>query len=131
MCIRILLCIYLKHRVSYEYIIGWIFIYLEVLFFKKNYLFILGEKGRRRGRERIPSRLPTEHRAQCRAQPHVPGIMTWVETKLRMLNWLSHPGAPSVHFRATPFPDLFRIFTITLHYLVKISVFIVFGLLDH
>ena len=34
------------------------------------------ERGRERRRERILSRLHAQHRAQCGAQSHDPGIMT-------------------------------------------------------
>ena len=39
--------------------------------------------------ERILSRFHT----QCGAGSHNPEIMTWLEIKSQMLNWLSHPGA--------------------------------------
>ena len=40
------------------------------------------------------SRLHGQDRAQCRAQTHDPDIKTWAEIKSRMLNQLSHLGAP-------------------------------------
>ena len=43
--------------------------------------------------ERILSRLHTQHRAQCGAQSHDPGIMPWANVKSWTLHWLSHPGA--------------------------------------
>ena len=42
--------------------------------------------------ERIPSILPTEHRAQCMAGSHNPAILTKAEIKSQMLNQLSHSG---------------------------------------
>ena len=57
------------------------------LFFSKIYLFVLereregknetaGGREEGRGRGRIPSRLPVEHRTRCRAPSHNPEIMT-------------------------------------------------------
>ena len=48
------------------------------------------EKGRGRERERIPSSLD----ASAEPDAGLDEIMTWVETKSRALNRLSHPGAP-------------------------------------
>ena len=44
-------------------------------------------------RERIPSRLHAQHRAQHGTQSHNSKLMTWAKIKNQMLNWLSHPGA--------------------------------------
>ena len=54
---------------------------------------------RERGGQRIWSRLQApscQHTAQCRARTHEP----WDHNlnPSRMLNWLSHPGAPHHHF---------------------------------
>ena len=43
--------------------------------------------------ERISSRLRTEYQARHRAPSHYCEIMTWEETKSRLLNQLCHPGA--------------------------------------
>ena len=57
------------------------------------------QRERERKRERIPSRLRT-----ASAEPVVElklrncEIMTWAETKSRLLNRLSHPGAPVFNF---------------------------------
>ena len=50
--------------------------------------------GAKRGRERILSRLHTQHGAWHRDQPHYPEIMTWSEIKSLTFNWLSHLGGP-------------------------------------
>ena len=52
----------------------------------------MGERDR--GRERIPSRLHTQHGARCGARSHDPGITTRAEIESQTLNPLSHPGAP-------------------------------------
>ena len=59
-----------------------------------------------RERGSILSRLPTEHGAQPGAWSRNPEIMTWAEIRSRMLNWLSHPGAPAkiiCHFKMPNF----------------------------
>ena len=62
------------------------------LFWKKKHKW---ERGRERGRERIPSR-PHSVSAEPSAQLCLMNgeIMTWAEIKSPMLNQLSHPGAP-------------------------------------
>ena len=58
---------------------------------------------RGREKERMLSRLHTQHRAWHRAPCKAPrgapsqdpGIMIWADIKSRTLNWLSHPGAPT------------------------------------
>ena len=45
-------------------------------------------------RERISSRLRTQHRDRLGVWSHNAEIMTWVKVKSRRLKWLSHPGAP-------------------------------------
>ena len=50
------------------------------------------ERGRRRGKERIQSGLPSEHGAHCGLGWPPPKITA--EIKSWMLNRLSHPGAP-------------------------------------
>ena len=50
-----------------------------------------GER-QRKGKERIWSRLPSEHRAWG-APSHNSEIMIWAETQSWMLTWLSNPGA--------------------------------------
>ena len=57
------------------------------------------ERGKER--ERIPSRLHTQHRVQRGAWPHDLRITTWAEIKSQTLNWLSHPGAPRKCFEST------------------------------
>ena len=49
---------------------------------------------RGRGRERISSRLCTEHWAWCRAWSRNPQITTWAETKSQWLNQPQQPGVP-------------------------------------
>jgi len=71
----------------------WVFLFVCLFV----YLFIFFWSGwEGRGRERISSRFPAEHRAWSGAQSHHPEIMIWVEIRNRILNWLSHPGAPSL-----------------------------------
>ena len=53
---------------------------------------------RQRERERILSRLHTQHRAPCGARSHDTGITTSAEIKSQTLNRLSHAGAPGVSF---------------------------------
>ena len=84
------------------------YIFLSFLLFKKNfwclfiYLFIERERAwveegqRERRRHRIQSRLQAlscQHRAWCGARTH----KSWDcdLNRSRILNWLSHPGAPS------------------------------------
>ena len=50
------------------------------------------------GKQRIPSRLHAQHRVQCGARSHDPGIMTRAKIKSRMLKWLNHPGIPDICF---------------------------------
>ena len=45
-----------------------------------------------REREKIPSRIHTQHGAQHEAQSHDPGIVTWAEIKSGMLNPQTHRG---------------------------------------
>lgn len=59
-------------------------------FFFKIYLSIWG-RGWCKGRERLSSKLPAEHRAQCGAWSHHPEIMIQAKTKNQMINWLNHP----------------------------------------
>ena len=51
-------------------------------------------EGKKESERETTSRLHAEHRDQHKAQSHSPEIMAWAETKSRMLNRLSHPGAP-------------------------------------
>ena len=53
-----------------------------------------GEGKREMERERISSRLPTEHGAWWGPGSRDPETVTWAETKSPSLNWQSHPGAP-------------------------------------
>lgn len=48
--------------------------------------------------ERIPNRVPAEHRAWLKAPPHDPEILPWAEIKGWTLNWLSHSGTPLCDF---------------------------------
>lgn len=50
-----------------------------------------GQRRKERERERIPGRLPAEHRAQRRAGSQDPGMMIWLKSRVGMLNQLSHP----------------------------------------
>ena len=56
-------------------------------------------RGRKRGRDRIPSRLCT-----ISSEPHAGlyptncEIMTWAKIKSWTLNWLSHPATPQVFY---------------------------------
>ena len=54
-----------------------------------------GERGRgkEKGRERILSRLHSQHRAQCGVQSHDREIMTWAKIESQTLNWLSHQAS--------------------------------------
>lgn len=51
-------------------------------------------EGRRRGRGRISSRLPTVQGAQCWSQSNKPEIMTPAKSKSWKLNPLNHPDTP-------------------------------------
>ena len=64
------------------------FLLIMIIFF----FFLDGGRSRRRGRERLPSRLHAQRRAWHGARSHNPETITWAEIKSRMLNWLSHPG---------------------------------------
>lgn len=76
----------------------------RMISFKDFYLFILREIGKESKEgteaewERISGRHPTEYGACVRAQSHNPEIMSWVEIKSQLFNWLSHPGAPGNWF---------------------------------
>lgn len=52
-----------------------------------------------RRRDRISSRLPTEHRVQYGAWSCDPEIMTWGEIMNQMFNSLSYPGTPRLFFQ--------------------------------
>ena len=56
--------------------------------------FVLVWGGRGRGRERILSRLHTQHGAQHRAQSHDPEITASAEIKSQMLNRTKPPRLP-------------------------------------
>ena len=51
-------------------------------------------EDKERGRERIPRRLLTEHRAPGGVRSHDPEMVTRAKTKNQWLNRLSHPGTP-------------------------------------
>lgn len=53
-----------------------------------------GEGQREWERERVLSRLHTQHGAWRGAWSHDPGIVTWTQIKSQVFNKLSHPGAP-------------------------------------
>ena len=58
-----------------------------------------GEAERERGRRRIPSRLhAVSTEPDAHLKPTNGEIMTWAKTKHQVLNWLSHPGTPSLSF---------------------------------
>ena len=76
------------------------FLFSLCIFFKVHFWWGKREsrEGQRR-RERIPSRLHTvSPEPDVGLDPMSHEIMTWAKTKSRMLNRLSHLGAP-VHFR--------------------------------
>ena len=68
------------------------FIYLLIYFFIRE-------------RERLLSRLHAQHRAQCRAQPPSPGIMTWVQSRC-LAHWATKVPLPCFQFvwRCHAFP---------------------------
>ena len=58
-----------------------------------------GEAQSEREREKIPSRLHTDSAQSdvgLKLKNHE--IMTWAEIKNQMINRVSHPGAPKIHF---------------------------------
>ena len=59
-------------------------------------IFLEGGKGRGRGRERIWSRLHTQHSPWLGAWSYDSEIMTWAEIKSQILHRLSCPGAPAL-----------------------------------
>ena len=99
---------------------------LTFAFFVLFCLFIyLRGRGRERGGERIPSRLY----AVC-AKPHVGlnlmhcEIMTWIEIKSQLLNWLSQPGTPTFAFFWNEYQErrnYFISFLVNLTYEIKMS----------
>ena len=84
----------------------------SILFFQKIYLLIWERERmcmhicahtqvsrvRCGGRGRIPSRLPTEHRAHPRAWSMNPKVMTWAEIKSQMFNQLNYSSNSSKLF---------------------------------
>ena len=77
---------------------------LNFFSFKFTYLY-LTERARvregQRARMSIPSRLQTvSTEPNTGLQPTNREIMTWVEIKNQLLNWLSHPGTPPLNFVA-------------------------------
>ena len=52
-----------------------------------------------RKKERISSRLPAEHGAQCRAWFHNHGNMTWAVIKSQMLNWVTQGTSKTEIFK--------------------------------
>ena len=77
---------------------------LNFFSFKFTYLY-LTERARvregQRARMSIPSRLWTvSTEPNTGLQPTNREIMTWVEIKNQLLNWLSHPGTPPLNFVA-------------------------------
>lgn len=75
-------------RKSFPFYIIYFFIYLFkisidswILFFFLDLFYLFQSRGRDRERERVPSRLHTEHGARLRAWSHHLKIMTWDETK--------------------------------------------------
>ena len=54
-----------------------------------------GTRGRRRGKERLLSRLHTQHGAHCRTQSHHPEIMTSAKINRILRNWATSPKLPS------------------------------------
>ena len=63
-------------------------------FFEKEIEKERWERGSERGREKILSKLHTQHGALNRALSHNCEIMTWGEIKSQMLNQLSRSVAP-------------------------------------
>ena len=93
-------------REGHDMIYIFIFFTLLLLFFS---LFILRETetvrvgkdqkdGERERESQVSSELPVQSLMQgSNSQNHE--IMTWAKTKGSKLNWLSHPGAPDLHFK--------------------------------
>ena len=65
--------------------------YVSPIKTSKEFFLIGGAEGER---GKILSRPYTQCGAQCGAWSHYPEIMTWVEIKNQMLNWLSQQGTP-------------------------------------
>ena len=72
-----------------------IFLYLKIItfFFRERECVCEGGGGAQRDRERIVSRLHTQHRVPTQGSISWLRIMTWTKTKSQTLNWLSHQGA--------------------------------------
>ena len=68
---------------------------LFIIIFQKNQTFLKSSGGER---ERLLSRLHTQHRARCRVRSHYLRIMTWAETRSWMLNQPSHPDTSQKNF---------------------------------
>ena len=95
------------------FFVFWLFLFCFVLF-----RFVLEREResaskQREQTERLLSRFHTQHRAQCGAQSHNPGIMTWAKIKSQTLNLLSHPGAPVMN---AFFQSLHRIGSSSVHW---------------
>ena len=87
------------HQDSFDWLIGWL-IYWE-----------WGRERESRGRaEREVRENPNRHRAQS----HECEIMTWAKIKSLMLNWLSHPGAPTSGFFLFTMAPIWRFQVITV-----------------
>ena len=69
--------------------------FFNVYFWERGRQSMSAGRGRERAKHRIRSRLQTlscEHRARCGSQTH--RLQDHDLNQSRMLNWLSHPGAP-------------------------------------
>ena len=99
------------HRKKWERItiniVYWIMIMFWALcqvYFLIEFFFFFWERkwesvsGGQRERQRISSRFHAQCGVQLGARSHDCEIMTWAEIKRQLLNWLRHPGSPSLNF---------------------------------
>ena len=76
--------------------------------------------SRGRGRERVRSRLPSEHGACCRSWSQDPEIKTWAKIKSWALNQASHLRCPKLIGRSKNL-SYFQIFLTPFHKAHKVT----------
>lgn len=91
---------------SHWYILWKNLLQTPISLFFKDCIYLFWEREREqkgrgwgRGTERMPSRFHAKHGGRCRARSHDPETMIWAKIESRMLNWLSHPRAPSLFLK--------------------------------
>ena len=88
---------HLSHIISFAFLRLFLFTYLResVQMHTCTHVHARRRRGRGRGRRRESQALHWEW-SPTRGLISNPEIMTWAETRSHMLNWLSHPGAPTL-----------------------------------